>query len=127
MSSAFLWWQAVVTLYCFVIFLAFAMLYPLDVVRRIRKGVLYDRPQDHETYIQGIEIEYMAGLSKVGSTSVLLIGHLNDILCATVTHSNAFVLNMLGRSGHTPTCGSSHPSTAGTPTTGSTTCTTSSL
>lgn len=55
------------TLYCFLIFLGFAILYPLDVVRRIRKGVLYDRPQDHETYIQGIEIEYMAGLSKVGS------------------------------------------------------------
>jgi hypothetical protein len=59
-------WQAIVTLYCFLIFLGFAILYPLDVVRRIRKGVLYDRPQDHETYIQGIEIEYMAGLSKVG-------------------------------------------------------------
>lgn len=37
--------QAVVNLYSFVGFLVLSVTYPLLVTRRIRRGILYDRPQ----------------------------------------------------------------------------------
>ena len=57
--------HALVTLYTTLIYFGFAVIYPYTVYQRIYKGILYDRPGDHETYIQGIEIETMMGLSKV--------------------------------------------------------------